>query len=79
MDLHEAMRVRRQISESDAKRGEWIVPPVSYVDPVRRFCALTGRPIARGYWRVTVEGEEVVFTDREHAVRYATYPLSPID
>lgn len=69
---------RVEISEDEAKNGRWVVPAVSYVDPVRRFCAMTGRPIARGYWQVVVAGREVAFSDREHAIRYATYPISPI-
>jgi len=63
-----------EISVEDANAGTWIVPPVSYINPVRRFCALTGRPIARGYWQVMVGDKEVAFSDQAHAVRYATYP-----
>ena len=64
-----------KISVEDANAGRWIVPPVSYINPIRRFCALTGRPIARGYWLVMVGDKEVAFSDQAHAVRYATYPL----
>jgi hypothetical protein len=66
---------RPEISVEDANAGKWIMPPVSYINPVRRFCAFTGRPIARGYWQVMVGTEEAVFTDRGHALRYATYPM----
>ncbi len=54
--------------------GEWIVPPVSYVHPSRRFCALCGRPIARRFWQVGVEGAEGIFCDPVHAALRATYP-----
>lgn len=65
-----------EISLDDALKGQWVVPPVSYINPVRRFCAMTGRPIARGYWQVIVGEREWVFSDRDHAVRYTTYPNS---
>jgi hypothetical protein len=65
------------ITVEQAEAGEWVTPLVSYVDPERRFCAMTGRPIARRYWRVTVGGRELAFSDRQAAVRYATYPRSP--
>jgi hypothetical protein len=67
---------RSEISVEVVNAGKWILPPVSYINPVRRFCALTGRPIARGYWQVMVGNREVVFTDRDHALRYTTYPKS---
>lgn len=76
MALPETPSNRLEISVDDANAGKWVVPPVSYVDPVRRFCAMTGRPIARGYWQVMVGDWEVVFSDRDHALRYATYPMS---
>ena len=56
--------------------GEWIMPPVSYVDPTRRFCELCGRPIARRYWQARTERGEVIFCDPAHAALYATYPTS---
>lgn len=65
-----------RITIEQALAGQWITPPVSYVDPVRRFCTMTGRPIARRYWRVMVGDRELAFCDREHAARYATYPMS---
>jgi hypothetical protein len=73
-ELVETTPVR--ISVEQAEAGRWVTPPVSYVDPARRFCAMTGRPIARKYWQVIVDGKELAFCDREHAVRYATYPKS---
>ncbi len=76
MASHEERGERFEISLDDALGGQWIVPPVSYIDPVRRFCTMTGRPIARGYWQVMIGGREVVFSDRAHAARYATYPIS---
>jgi hypothetical protein len=56
--------------------GEWITPPISYVDPRRRFCAFCGRPIARRFWRVSVGGAEAIFCDPAHAHLDATYPSS---
>jgi hypothetical protein len=56
--------------------GEWIVPPVSYVAPSRRFCALCGRPIARRYWRAKIGEREEVFCEPAHARLYTTYPWS---
>jgi hypothetical protein len=67
---------RPLITVEQAMAGEWIEPPVSYVDPARRFCAMTGRPIARRFWQVMVEGETLTFCNPEEAVRYATYPRS---
>ncbi len=56
--------------------GEWVVPAVSYVDPVRRTCAFCGRPIARRYWRVVRGGEERIYCDPAHADLSTTYPMS---
>ena len=56
--------------------GEWITPPVSYVDPTRRFCELCGRPIARRFWQARTESGEGIFCDPAHAALYATYPSS---
>jgi hypothetical protein len=53
--------------------GEWITPPISYVDPRRRFCAFCGRPIARRFWQVGAG----IFCDPAHAHEYTTYPRSP--
>jgi hypothetical protein len=64
------------LTVDQALAGEWVTPAVSYVDPVRRFCTMTGRPIARRYWRVVIDGEELAFSDPQEAVRYATYPKS---
>jgi hypothetical protein len=64
----------RTISLSEA--GAWVRPDVSYIDPVRRFCAYCGRPIARGYWQPN-EGEDgKVYCDPAHAPAQATYPMS---
>lgn len=76
MASHEESGERIEISLDKAWGGRWVVPPVSYINPVRRFCAMTGRPIARGYWQVIVGERELAFSDRDHAVRYTTYPLS---
>jgi hypothetical protein len=54
--------------------GEWVVPAVSYVDPVRRSCAFCGRPIARRYWRELREGAERIYCDPAHARLDVTYP-----
>jgi hypothetical protein len=67
------------ITIEQAEAGEWVTPAVSYVDPERRFCAMTGRPIARRYWRVAVGGGELTFSDPREAVRYATYPRSSVE
>jgi hypothetical protein len=53
--------------------GEWITPDVSYVDPQRIFCDLCGRPIARRFWRVTIDGEQHTFCDPEHADLFRTW------
>ena len=59
---------------SETSDGEWVVPAVSYVDPVRRSCDFCGRPIARRYWRVRQEGEERIYCDPGHARLDTTYP-----
>ena len=59
-----------------AGAGDWIMPPVSYVDPARRFCEFCGRPIARKFWRAEREGGAGIFCDPGHAALYATYPGS---
>jgi hypothetical protein len=56
--------------------GEWITPPVSYIDPARRFCELCGRPIARKFWRARTERGEGIFCEPAHAALYTTYPKS---
>jgi hypothetical protein len=58
------------------KDGDWIMPPVSYVEPTRRFCELCGRPIARRFWQVRTERGGGIFCDPAHAALYATYPRS---
>ena len=71
------INVRADAPETDPNSdGEWIVPPVSYVDPNRRFCALCGRPIARRYWRARIGEREEVFCEPRHAWLYTPYPYS---
>jgi hypothetical protein len=55
--------------------GRWITPSVSYVEPKRLFCALSGRPIARRYWQQTIDGKTLNFCDPEHAQLYIDYWL----
>jgi hypothetical protein len=55
--------------------GEWITPPVSYVDPARRFCKFCGRPIARRFWLAKTAGGGT-FCDPAHAALFTTYPRS---
>jgi len=55
--------------------GEWIVPAVSYVEPMRIFCALCGRPIARRHWRAAPDGTTLPFCDPAHEELYRTYWL----
>ena len=69
-----APRFALTAADSATMAGEWIMPPVSYVDPRRRFCVLCGRPIARRYWQVAMEGTNRVFCDPAHADLYTTYP-----
>lgn len=63
---------RIAITVEQAEAGCWVTPSVSYVDPVRRFCAMTGCPIARRYWQVIAGEVEVVFAGPAEAQRYAT-------
>jgi hypothetical protein len=53
--------------------GEWVMPAVSYVEPMRVYCALCGRPIARRHWRAAPAGERLPFCDPDHAALYRTY------
>jgi hypothetical protein len=53
--------------------GRWVDPPVSYVEPARRFCALCGRPISRRYFQAAPLGEPFNFCQPEHADLYLTY------
>ena len=55
--------------------GQWVMPPVSYIEPHRIFCALCGRPIARRYWLDAPVGEPRPFCDPSHADLYRTYWL----
>jgi hypothetical protein len=54
--------------------GYWVTPAVSYVDPVRRFCAYCGRPIARRYWERVENGREMGYCSPAHAA-HTTYPI----
>ena len=56
--------------------GGWVMPPVSYVDPARRFCEFCGRPIARRFWQVEMERGAAIFCDAAHAALFTTYPSS---
>jgi hypothetical protein len=56
--------------------GDWVMPPVSYVDPKRRFCEFCGRPIARKFWRATTERRVGIFCDPAHAALQMTYRRS---
>ena len=58
--------------------GDWVMPPVSYVDPTRRFCEFCGRPIARKFWRAKTERGVGIFCDPAHAALHMTYPVSAI-
>ena len=58
-----------------ATTGEWVMPPVSYVEPMRIFCALCGRPIARRHWRAKLAGKTLPFCDPGHEELYRTYWL----
>jgi hypothetical protein len=53
--------------------GEWVVPSVSYVEPLRNACALCGRPIPRRYWRSAAHGADLKFCGPDHAELYETY------
>lgn len=75
-ELNHAGRESPAITEEQAREGEWIMPTVSYINPERRFCAFTGRPIARRFWQVTVGERSLSFSDPAAALRYATYPKS---
>jgi hypothetical protein len=62
-------------TESGQTTGEWVVPDVSYVEPLRIFCAFCGRPIARQYWKAAPAREPLSFCDPAHAELYETYWL----
>ena len=66
----------RPTSSLSSGNGEWIVPPVSYVDPTRRFCEFCGRPIARRFWQAKKVHGVGIFCDPAHAALNATYPDS---
>lgn len=63
----------QMMTNRKATAGKWINPPVSYVEPARRFCALCGRPIARRFFEVTVDGKTLPFCEPEHADLFQTY------
>jgi hypothetical protein len=62
-------------SNRETSTGEWVTPPVSYVDPTRRFCQFCGRPIARRFWQEETKRGVGVFCDPAHATLYTTYPI----
>ena len=78
------MRADRVESESKPRShlvngtGDWVMPPVSYVDPTRRFCEFCGRPIARKFWQAKTERGAGIFCDPAHAALHATYPDSAV-
>ncbi len=53
--------------------GEWIMPPVSYIEPIRIACTFCGRPIARQYWLASPIGEPKPFCDPAHEELYVSY------
>ena len=61
-------------SKERIEAGEWVQPDVSYIDPVRRFCAYCGRPIARRYWEQRGGRYGEVYCNTAHAAAQATYP-----
>jgi hypothetical protein len=56
--------------------GEWVTPSISYVEPLRIYCAFCGRPIAHQFWRAAPEGKLLSFCDPGHAELYTSYWLS---
>jgi hypothetical protein len=58
---------------AEKDQGQWVIPPVSYVDPLRQPCALCGRPLARRFWRETRCGRVLHFCEPAHAVLYEEY------
>ena len=62
----------RAVSQSGVD-GEWITPTVSYVEPQRIACALCGRPIARKYWRASIDEQHLAFCEPDHAGLYVSY------
>jgi hypothetical protein len=63
-------------SISPVADGRWVVPPVSYVDPERRFCAYCGRPLARRFWEQATRVGAQAFCDPTHAAREALRDIS---
>jgi hypothetical protein len=63
-------------TESGQSTGAWVTPDVSYVEPLRNFCAFCGRPIARQYWKAAPAGESLSFCDPDHAKLYTSYWLA---
>jgi hypothetical protein len=66
----------RPRSRLAAGNGDWVMPPVSYVVPIRRFCEFCGRPIARKFWQAKTERGLGIFCDPAHAALQMTYPSS---
>jgi hypothetical protein len=62
-------------AETAAGDGAWVLPRISYVEPARRHCSLCGRPLARRYWRATVNGAAAMFCDPAHEALYHSYWL----
>ena len=62
-------------TESGQSTSAWVTPDVSYVEPLRNFCAFCGRPIARQYWKAAPAGESLSFCDPGHAELYTSYWL----
>ncbi len=61
--------------EQASSEGRWVIPPVSYVEPMRIFCALCGRPIARRHWQAAPSGPTLPFCDPAHEELYVSYWL----
>jgi len=55
------------VAERTPPDGGWVVDEVSYVDPVRAFCDLCGRPLTRRYWRVERAGRVLRYCEPAHA------------
>lgn len=62
-------------NQNQDANGEWIVPEISYIEPLRNACSFCGRPIARQYWQSQEFGPDLKFCNPAHAYLYATYWL----
>jgi hypothetical protein len=74
--MSQAGKEMRETEQSEAAPGAWVVPPVSYVDPTRRFCAYCGRPLARRFWERRIGGEARAYCGPDHASRSARNDIS---